>query len=278
MIKEALSNVPLGEFLKGDTEEWRRKWQDPNFTHTFPANVQRFLSQDGHTQFLKEHGEEVIRSAVSAFMQLPWNPREEGCIAVNAMNFTENGEVIPLKRDELVSSRKPTVDSLIRTEIALLPLLGFGPSNQEGTKIFIITSYQNPTPNRRVSFRDNVFKLITDNNITRKWIKTNQLDTKNGFVWDKDVPTLALSLAPPRHKSSNEGLRVLPNELLHPEQFPGGVIDVFIDYAINHAKSLPTINPKRKDLHLFIFEVEKRPDRLRYEEKLTQLKELLRPR
>ena len=159
MRKEVPNNVPLGEFLRGDTEQWKRKWQDRNFTYTFPASVQRFLSQDGHTQFLKEHGEEVIRSAVSAFMVLPWNPREKGCIAVNAMNFTENGEVIPLKRDELVSSRKPTVDSLIRTEIALLPLLGFGPSNQEGTKIFIITSYQNLTPNRRVSFRDNVLNL-----------------------------------------------------------------------------------------------------------------------
>lgn len=278
MRKEVPNNVPLGEFLRGDTEKWKKKWQDPNFTYAFPANVQGFLSQDGHTQFLKEHGEKVIHSAVSAFMQLPWNPREQGHIAVNGMKFTEDGKIMPLETNELVQAKKPTSDSLIRTEIASLLLLGFNPSSQEDTKKCIATSYQNLTPNRRGSFRDNVFQLITNNNISRKWIKTNQLDTKNGFRWDKDVPTLALSLAPPRYKNPNEGLRVLPNELLHPEQFPGGVIDVFVDYAINHAKSLLTISPNRKDLTLFIFEVEKRPDRLRYEKKLGQLKELSRPR
>lgn len=282
MRKEILYNplhVSSGEFLKGDTEEWKLKWQDPNFTRQFPTLVQRFLSEDRHTQFLEEHGQEMIRSAVSAFMQLPWNTREKGHIVVNGMGFTQNGEVRHLEKNELTASERPTVDSLMKAEIASLLLLGFGPSNQEGTKNCIVKCYQSLPPSKKDSYRNNVFRLIINNSSTRRWIKENQLDVKNGFSWDKSVATrLALSLIPPRQKEFGEGLiRTLPNELSNLEHFAPETIEGFVDYVLGYVKSLPTISPNRKDLWLFIFEAEKYRDVLTQPEKLSELNNLLKP-
>jgi hypothetical protein len=277
MRKEVPNNAPLGEFLKGDVEDWKSKWQDRNFTNTFPTSAQNFLSQDGHTQFLKEHGGELIHSAVSTFMALPWNPREEGHIAVIGMGFTENGEVMNLKTKELTSNNKPTIDSLMRAEIASLLLLGFGPSSKEYTKDFIVKSYIDLTTNRRDIFRNTTFRFITKDNIVRKWVKSKNLDMQNGFSWDKEVTNLALSLPPPRFKNTNGMLRALPNELQNLELFVPEAVEAAVDYVLDYVRNLDKIGRHRKDLQVFIAHVQNRQD-VNCKEKLGLLKELSRPR
>lgn len=274
---EVQHNVPLGEFLKGGTEEWIRKWQDRNFTYSFPSRVQMFLSDDRHDQFLKEHGNTIIASSVSAFMQLPWGPRDKNSIAVSHIAFTKERKTVTFLDNKILTSGNAQVaDSLIKAEIASLLLLGFNPANQEATVQSLTSGSGELTTSRKITFRHNVFRLITNNSSLRAWIKAYNLDAKNGFVWDRDVTKLALSLAPPGYKNPTETLRVLPNELLNLEQFPVGVIEVFVDYVLNYARSLSKIDPKRRDITLFIVGVERHPDGLRYEEKLSRLKELSR--
>ena len=93
-------------------------------------------------------------------------------------------------------------------------------SNATLQKLYFLLQFHNEKGSRRrifinskASFRQNVFRLITNNNVSRRQIKDNMLDSKSGFNWDKEVTQLALRL---RYEGKNpKPIEELPLYLYH---------------------------------------------------------------
>lgn len=279
MTKELVNNVPFGEFLKGDIEEWKRKWQDPNFTHSFPSRIQTFLSDERHDQFLKQHENTIVPLAISAFMQLPRGPRDKASISVNNMAFTKEGKTVTFL-DNKDNTR--AADSLIKAEIASLMLLGLNPANQQTTIQSLNSGFGELTTSRKTNFRHNVFGLITKSSSVRAWIKTYNLDAKNGFVWERDVPKFALSLlSTTRNTAVGRPAVHLPQELLNLEPFAPETLEPFVDYMLDFATNLSKTTGRKKTEPLFngaaefMTEVNRNSGHTIPQEKLDRLNNLL---
>lgn len=277
-IKEIQLNVPLGEFLKGTKEDWEEKWQNPNFTHSFPSRVQTFLSDERHYQFLKQHENTIVPLAISAFMQLPRGTRDKASIAVNNMAFTKEGKTITFL-DNKDNTR--AADPLIKAEIASLMLLGFNPANQQTTIQSLTSGFEELTASRKTNFKHNVFGLITKSSSVRAWIKTNNLDAKNGFVWERDVPKFALSLLSTTRKTIGRPAVRLPQELLNLEPVTPEALEPFVDYMLDFATNLSKTTGRKKTEPLFngaaefMIEVNRSSGHTIPQEKLDRLSNLI---
>ena len=282
MTKEDQTISPLGEFLIGTTEDWKGKLQDRNFTYQFPSRVKMFLLDDRHDQFLREHGNTIITSAVSAFMQLPWTPRDKGSIGVTNMAFTKEGKTIPFLQHDMSKPDKAEVtDSLMRAEIASLFLLGFNPANQENTKQMFTLGFAELTTDRKKTFRNNTFGVIAKNSSVRAWIKINDLDAKNGFVWDRDVTKFAPSLLPAINNAETGPAIHLPPELLELDNFSAQTVEVFVDHMLDLLTRLSEITNRKKRVTLlnytqkFLIEVDQYNGHTIPQEKLERLYTLI---
>lgn len=241
MRKEAERVSASTEQLQGNVEEWKHKWQDPTFTRAFPTLVQRYILEEKNSP--EDQKKLIFESSLLSFLELPWKGGEKGAIAANGLLRRENGEAEPL----------------LRAEIASLLLLGLSLSDREYVKNLVVANYHLLTYNRKASFRQHVFRLITNNNVSRKQIKDNQLDFKSGFNWDKEVTELALRLRYESEKSKpiEELPLYLPVEFTSElDKFAPYAIIEFLNYAVDYVNRLPVRSLKRKDLTEFIVEVE----------------------
>lgn len=256
------------EQLQGNQEEWKHKWQNPTFTKAFPTLVEEYIFEKNN--LTEDQKKSIFESSLLSFLELPWKSGEPGAIAANRLLLRKNGEAEPL----------------LRAEIASLLLLGFSLSDREYVKNLVVANYRLLTYSKKDSFRQHVFRLITNNNVSRRQIKDNKLDSKNGFNWDKEVAELALRLRYERGKPKpiEELPLLLPAEFLSElDMFTPYAIIEFLNYAVDYVNRLPIISPKRTDLSEFIVRVEQldgsffEDQRLfsKAQEKLDQLKTVI---
>lgn len=85
------------------------------------------------------------------------------------------------------------------------------------------------------------------------YIKTNELDKQNNFVWDREIATLFLSL-----KSARNTLPVEFSENL--SIYPIEVVDEFVNHALDRVYSASKTNRDNKDVTEFVLELSKLQD------------------
>lgn len=238
-------------------ERFKEFWKDPRFAKSFPNMVYLLTSPKVPDKFTHEQKQRIFELGLKSLMELPWTGGADGA-AVGGKMLSVN-EKTQLWEGVYIQKIKPGTEPLARLEIGSLILLGFSLKDKQSSKKLIIGCYKNlkdinKTASKPRSFRDHIMgKLIIVNNPFRQWVKRNNLDTNNGFEWDREVPKLGLMLFPQDAATTpaQEVPNNLPPEFKDLKNFPPLVIDEFANYALR----MPLTNRLRSDLVLFIHEL-----------------------
>lgn len=239
-------------------EGFKEYWKDPRFAEGFPNMVYLLTSPHVSDKFTHEQKQRIFELGLKSLMELPWTGGADGA-AVSGKMFGVNEQTQLWERLN-IQEIKPGAEALTRLEIGSLILLGFSLQDKQYSKKFIIGCYKNlkdinkKTNSKPRSFRSSILNnLLTVNSPFRKWVKANNLDTNNGFEWDREVAKLGLMLLPldkttvPAREVPNN----LPPEFKDLKNFPPLVIDEFVNYALG----IPITNKLRHYWALFIDEL-----------------------
>lgn len=255
-------------FLAASQEERNKKWQAKEFSAIFPKFIKRVLSPQGLEIFSSKDRQEIFISTLETFLTLPWTPprwwkhqEDEARQPIGALGlrFPESEEVFSRAGRE--HEEEVNTDSLMNTEIASVLLLGMSLDDEEQAMREVVEFYQRLGP-KRGSFRQSLGLLLVRDNITRKWIKTNQLDVATGYEWDQQITELILNLPENVINPTKNLPQGLPKEMTYHLKtlYSMEAIDIFLDYAVIYVQSLPMTKKRADQIQDFTLEVRRLPE------------------
>jgi hypothetical protein len=217
------SPISLETLAHQTEEEWEKNWQNPDFVKNFPRLAAGLVSPDLKPILTDEQREEMVRRATKTFI-LPILPGKTNF----ALQVNENLDVTPTgqgKKDITANSR--LLESLGTWVTGDLILLGKSLKDKEHINNILSESYGHFDLYKKSAFRTHVLLLLKKDSLFRNWVKTNQLDSQNGFEWSTETAKLFLFLWHLGSESVNlptvfgQDLKIYTPETL----------EVFIDYA-----------------------------------------------
>lgn len=235
-------------------EDWKKMWQDRKFTSAFPS-LAKWTVSEGKEVFSNEQRRSLFTLGIKSFMDLPWAPIK-GSLSTHGFVFARDGNIIAMTYLEtLAQGQKIDYESPLRANLAFLLLLGLSTASRDDISRVLDHTCQT-TPTKQRSLRDQMSQLFTINNLSRAWIKQDQLDFLNDFDWDKEVPELMLNLPLLRIDPAKGKRQPLPYEMEFEvkKHYSKEVILVFLNHAIKYIEELG-VPPKSKRFGIFIKEV-----------------------
>ncbi len=195
MRKEALERPPiiLLENLAHQTEEqWEQNWQDLKFTIHFPRSVAGIVSSEQWGILTDENRKVMVERATKTFMRLSWKLSEQGSVAGSALILDKNLDLKRTHKREEGAGLESTGENLIRCNIGSFILLGKSLNDKEWINNIVSESYQQLNSGKQNNFRQHILRLTTKDSFFRNWVKTSNLDSQNGFEWNREVAKLFL--------------------------------------------------------------------------------------
>lgn len=233
-------------FLNSTQFKVDKLWQQEDFCANFPKVVKRLLSPEGLERFPASDRNKIFSSCLTSFTNLPWTkkPKEHrsgGYIRAKDFYFTVEGKVTRAKLEATSE-----VDSLARAEIASIILLGMSLPEEKRAMGEIITFYKGLDEGKQSTSRQSLGLLLIRDNISRQWLKNNQLDKVTGYDWDTQITELIFNF-PGNVISERKKSASLPSVMTGDLKFYSSqAIDLFLYYAFLYAQSLK-LNEARAD-------------------------------
>lgn len=283
MGKEALEQSPitsLEELISQTEEQWEQNWQNLDFVKQFPKLAARLVSSEGKTMLTDQQQKAMVERSLTIFMRMSWKPSELEAVAGITLIVDENLDVGG-KGKEFESSQSRG-EPLGRCLIGSLILLGKSLEDKEYINVLMSESYQRLNSGKKSNFRQHILRLTTKDSFFRKRVKTHNLDSQNGFEWNRETAKLFLQL----YSKSD---RSLPLEFEQDLKiYPLEVVDEFADHALRYVSESPTIgkraSPKHPSPSVFITRIkelyesgyfDESPLALQVQQKIEDLKALV---
>ena len=261
MGKEALEQSPitsLEELISQTEEQWEQNWQNLDFVKRFPKLATRLVSE-GKTKLLDDDLKSMVERSLTSFISLSWKPGKPEAVAGISLIVDENLDVIPGGKGKDFESSQSRGEPLGRCLIGSLILLGKSLEDKEYINVLMSESYQRLNSGKKSNFRQHILRLVINDSFFRNWVKTHNLDSQNGFEWNRETARLFLQL----YSKSDPGLPLEFGEDL--KIYPLEVVDEFVDHAKKYVNESPTISkresPKHPSPSVFIIRLQELYDR-----------------
>ena len=253
-----LLDQQISKFINSSQQDREKMWTSKEFVISFPKLTQRMLSPEALERFKSDDRYTIFKSSLDIFKRRNFSGFQTGPANYNytptyRLLFTKAGNIRTATDSDINESNKGDTP-LQHTTLACVLLLGMSVENETDAMREFLNFYDS-----RRYVRNIIDSLLVKTNATRSWIKENELDMATGYEWDTQLAELIVNL--PEHLISSEKNhpRLLPTEFRDIKLYSQEAVDVFIDYALIFAHTLPLTQKRSLNIIDFIMYIRHLP-------------------